>query len=52
LRGRGTVGGLDTADAVTYAVISQSLLMAMSTFGNRELPGGHHPGQIASGKPD
>ena len=26
LRGRGTVGGLDTANAVTYAVISQSPL--------------------------
>jgi ABC-2 type transport system permease protein len=48
LRDRGTVGGLDTADAVTYAVISQSLLMAMSAFGNRELSEAIIRGQIAS----
>jgi ABC-2 type transport system permease protein len=36
-RERGLVGGLDARDAVTYVVVSQSLLMAMSAFGNREL---------------
>jgi len=35
--GRGEVGGLDLRDTVTYAVITQSLLMVMSAFGNREL---------------
>ena len=37
LRGRGPIGGLDAQGAVTYVVVSQSLLMAMSAFGNREL---------------
>jgi ABC-2 type transport system permease protein len=31
------VGGLDLQDTITYAVLSQSLLMVMSAFGNREL---------------
>jgi len=48
LRGRGTVGGLDARDAVTYAVISQSLLMVMSAFGNRELSEAIIKGQITS----
>lgn len=34
---RGSVNGYDARDAVTYAVVAQSLLMAMSAFGNREL---------------
>ena len=34
---RGQVGGLDLRDTITYVVISQSLLMAMSAFGNQEL---------------
>ncbi len=37
LRERGQLGGFDAHDAATYVVISQSLLMAMSAFGNREL---------------
>lgn len=36
-QGRGAIGGLDVRDTVTYAVLSQSLLMVMSAFGNREL---------------
>lgn len=36
-KGHAVVGGLDVRDAVTYAIVSQSLLMAMSAFGNREL---------------
>ncbi len=36
-QGRGEVGGLDVRDTVTYAVLTQSLLMVMSAFGNREL---------------
>lgn len=35
--GRGEVGGFTVDDAVTYAVLAQSLLMVMSAFGNREL---------------
>ena len=48
LQGRGEVGGLDARDAVTYVVITQSLLMAMSAFGNRELSDAIIKGQIAS----
>jgi ABC-2 type transport system permease protein len=48
LQGQGEVGGLDTRDAVTYVVITQSLLMAMSAFGNRELSDAIVKGQIAS----
>lgn len=36
-QGRDAVGGMTLRDTVTYAVIAQSLLMAMSAFGNREL---------------
>lgn len=36
-QGRGEVGGLGLRDTVTYAVISQSLLMVMSVFGNQDL---------------
>ena len=36
-QGQDQVGGLDLRDTVTYAVLSQSLLMVMSAFGNREL---------------
>ena len=31
------VGGLNAQDAVTYATVSQALLMVMTAFGNREL---------------
>ena len=48
LQGHGEVGGLDTRDAVTYVVITQALLMAMSAFGNRELSDAIIKGQIAS----
>jgi ABC-2 type transport system permease protein len=36
-QGRDQVSGYDVTDAVTYAVVAQSLLMAMSAFGNRDL---------------
>ncbi len=36
-RERGQVGGLDLRDTITYVVVSQSLLMVMSAFGNLEL---------------
>jgi ABC-2 type transport system permease protein len=36
-RERGTVGGINARDTVTYVIISQSLLMAMSAFANRDL---------------
>lgn len=36
-QGRGEIGGLELRDTVTYAVLTQSLLMTMSAFGNREL---------------
>ncbi len=36
-RERGQVGGLTLPGAITYAVISQSLLMVMSAFGNQDL---------------
>jgi ABC-2 type transport system permease protein len=45
--GRGTVGGYTVEDAVTYTVIAQSLLMAMSAFGNRELSEAIIKGTIA-----
>lgn len=45
-RGRGAVGGLDIRDTVTYAIIAQSLLMAMSAFGNKELSEAIIKGQI------
>jgi ABC-2 type transport system permease protein len=47
-QGRTTVGGLDVRDAVTYVILTQSLLMAMSAFGNRELSEAIIKGQIAS----
>ena len=47
-QGRGTIGGLDVQDAITYVVLTQSLLMAMSAFGNRELSEAIIKGQIAS----
>ncbi len=47
-RGRGDVGGLDVRDAVTYAIIAQSLLMVMSAFGNRELSEAIVKGQIVT----
>lgn len=34
---RGPTAGLDARDVITYVVVSQSLLMAMSAFGNRDL---------------
>lgn len=48
LAGRGQVGGLDMRDAITYAVISQSLLMVMSAFGNKELSEAIIRGQISA----
>ncbi len=48
LQDRGPVNGLDVRDAVTYAVLSQSLLMVMSAFGNRELSDAIVNGQIAT----
>ena len=48
LQGRGAVGGLDVRDAITYAVISQSLLMVMSAFGNKELSEAIIKGQIVT----
>ncbi len=47
-QGRATVGGLDVRDAVTYVILTQSLLMAMSAFGNRELSEAIIKGQIAA----
>ncbi len=46
-QGRTTVGELDVRDAVTYVILTQSLLMAMSAFGNRELSEAIIKGQIA-----
>jgi ABC-2 type transport system permease protein len=43
---RGQLGGLDLRDTITYAVITQSLLMAMSAFGNRELSEAIMKGEI------
>ncbi len=47
-QGRGQVGGLDARDAVTYATISQALLMVMSAFGSRELSEAIIKGEIAA----
>jgi ABC-2 type transport system permease protein len=46
-KGRGTIGGLDARDTVTYVILTQSLLMAMSAFGNPELSDAIKKGQIA-----
>jgi len=43
-----TVNGYDVNDAVTYAIIAQSLLMVMSAFGNRELSESIIRGQIVT----
>ncbi len=45
--GRGEVAGFTVEDAVTYAVVAQSLLMVMSAFGNRELSEAIVKGTIA-----
>jgi ABC-2 type transport system permease protein len=47
-KSRGQMGGLDARDAVTYATISQALLMVMSAFGSRELSEAIIKGDIAS----
>jgi ABC-2 type transport system permease protein len=47
-QGRTAVGGLDVRDTVTYVILTQALLMAMSAFGNRELSEAIIKGQIAS----
>jgi ABC-2 type transport system permease protein len=47
-RNRGAMGGMDVRDTVTYAVLTQSLLMAMSAFGNRELSESIVSGDIAT----
>lgn len=44
---RAEVGGLTLADTITYAIVAQSLLMAMSAFGNRELSDAIVKGDIA-----
>ena len=44
---RADVGGLTLADTITYAIVAQSLLMAMSAFGNRELSEAIVKGTIA-----
>lgn len=36
-QGHGEIGGLAIRDTITYAILTQSLLMTMSAFGNREL---------------
>lgn len=41
------VGGLTLADTITYTILAQSLLMAMSAFGNRELSEAIVKGTIA-----
>jgi ABC-2 type transport system permease protein len=48
LKDRGAVGGLDMRDAITYVIVSQSLLMAMSAFGNRDLSEAIIRGEIIS----
>jgi ABC-2 type transport system permease protein len=45
---RTTIGGLDVRDAVTYVVLTQALLMAMSAFGNHELSEALIRGSIAN----
>lgn len=47
-QGRSAVGELDVRDTVTYIILTQSLLMAMSAFGNRELSEAIIRGQIAA----
>ncbi len=47
-RGRGQVGGLDLRDTITYASLSQSLLMVMTAFGNRDLSEAVVKGDIAT----
>ncbi len=47
-RGRNSMSGLDLRDTVTYAVITQSLLMVMSAFGNRDLSESIVRGEIAT----
>jgi ABC-2 type transport system permease protein len=47
-KNRETLGGLDVRDTVTYAIITQALLMAMSAFGNRELSEAIIGGQIVT----
>ncbi len=46
--GRGAVGGLDLRDTITYAVLTQSLLMVMTAFGNRDLSEAVVKGDIAT----
>lgn len=46
-QGQEEVGGFTLADTVTYAIIAQSLLVAMSAFGNRELSDAIVKGTIA-----
>ena len=45
--GREQVGGFTLQDTITYAILAQSLLMAMSAFGNRELSEAIVKGTIA-----
>jgi ABC-2 type transport system permease protein len=45
---REAVGGLTLQDTITYAVISQSLLMVMSAFGNQDLSEAIIKGEIIS----
>ncbi len=47
-QGRDALGGLDLRDAITYMIVNQSLLMAMSAFGNRELSEAVVRGEIVS----
>jgi ABC-2 type transport system permease protein len=42
------VSGLDLRDTITYTVLTQSLLMVMSAFGNRELSDAIVKGDIVS----
>jgi ABC-2 type transport system permease protein len=44
---RAEVAGLTLSDTITYAIVAQSLLMAMSAFGNRELSDAIVKGTIA-----
>ena len=44
---RADVAGLTLADTITYAIVAQSLLVAMSAFGNRELSDAIVKGTIA-----
>ncbi len=45
---REQVGGLTLQDTITYAVLSQSLLMVMSAFGNQDLSEAIIKGEIVS----